>query len=762
MDPTGNTETGLETDGDVINIGDSPLDEEHFTLDPNSPNLVVDFMKHPETREALKKIVEETFEKFDSDWASCSEFRDKTAKNLALFNGFLPKKTFPFADSANAHVPILLENTLRLWSRIESEVFGDWMNICGAIGVTPLDKDEAEIVAIHSNWQFREDIPDFARQMRRAGYAFLLIGDFTVHSFWDPERRQNCHETLTPDEFVTPFAFVSTKPDYSDLPHYTKILRYYRHQMEARRDEWENVDKVLENSPMGWQDPDPTITEESADVAGIEIPTEISKDAPYVILQHEGWMTLPFQKKQNWCQLFVDYGTKRPLLLRVHEEGDWRDIERYNMQAKEMEAYRASVIQNQMAQDQVMQEGMGLVAQAAPDAPAYQAALVDKLAEGAPEVAAQLAPPLPPPQWLSDPNDLGAMPEKVRKTPIYMFTHGVCHEPMTGGLGFGPGRMLADHNRIANVALSQFADAATLNNASGMIVADGVDFDRPFAYGPGRINKAKVPAQDLHNSILPMQVGPPSQGLIEIAQLMMQTASSAAQSPGVLGGEAGKSGETYRGIATRVEQATKQISVIGRAFADSVRNVLQNNAKLNSVFLPDDQIMRIASGAMASMDSPPPRVTKEMYRRNYRIEIRSDLLFKADAERVAEADEILAMAMKIPPLAQDPPFVYAAIKASLEARHRRDLLPLLGPPPPSTGAPFNMMAPPMMGIQNVPTPPKNLPENQQGQGPPPPEQSPPQPIGPGGPRPNNPQGPGGPAPGPPPPGPNGAQQGASA
>lgn len=760
MDPTGNVETGTDQDEDVINIGENSLFSSSFTVNLDSPNLVVDFMKHPEGRKALKTLVEDAFQNFSDDWASNSESRDKTAKNLALFNGFLPKKSFPWADSANAHVPILLENILRLWSRIEGEVFGDWMNICGAMGVTPLDKDEAELIAMHMNWQLREDIPDFRRQLVRAGYAFLLIGDFSVHVYWDPERRQNCVETLTPDEFVVPFAFTSTKPDYSDLPHYTKVLRYYRHQVEARRDEWVDVDKVLDHSPMGWMDPEPTITQETADTVGVTIPTDISKEAPYVILQQEGWVTLPMQKKQNWCQLFVDYHTRRPLLLRVHEEGDWRDIERYNQQAQDMEAYRASVIQNQMAQEQVLREGAGLIQQAAPDAPGYQAALADKLIEGAPEAAAAVAPLLPPPDWLGDPNDLGAMPQPVRKVPIYMFVHGVCHESMTGGLGFGPGRMLADHNRIANVAISQYADAATLNNAFGLVVADGVDFDRPFVWGPGRINKAKVAPQDLKNAIMPLQAAPPSAGLIEIAQLMMQTASSAAQSPGVLGGDPGKSGETYRGIATRIEQATRQISVIGRAFADSVRQVLQNIAKLNSVFLPDDQVMRITSGILATMGNAPiPPVTKEMYRRNYRIEIRSDLLFKAEAERVAEADEILAMAMKIPPLAQDPPFVYAAVKGSLAARNRRDLLELLGPPPMPTGQPFNMMAPPMPGIQNVPTPPKNLPENQQGQGPPPPESGQ-QPIGPQGPRPNNPQGPGGPAPGPPPPGPNG--QGAEA
>lgn len=752
MDPTGVTTTGEdqgEEPNDVFNIDGLTDLNAPFAPDENSPNLVYDYMEHPEGRAALKRQTEDVLTTFETDWDSNAEYREKTAQILALLNGYLPKKSFPWQDSANAHVPILLENTLRLESRIEIDLFGDWSNVYGAVGVDPSSDDEAELVTLHLNWQCREDIPDFKRQARRALMGLLAIGDCCVDTFWDPERQQNRVETLTPDEFVTPFSFVSTMPDYSDLPHYTKVLRYYRHQVEARRDEWYDVDAILDKTTPNWDEVETPIADAVADVYGQDKSDDIMKGAPYVFLEYEGWLKLPNQKRDRFCRFVVDYCSKRPVMLRIHEEGDWRDIERYNRQAAELEAYKAAVAQHQMMSEQAMQQGMQLAGQAGQGAPEYTQELAARAMEAVPEL---VGPPPPAPDWV-DPEDPNPAPAPVRRIPIFMKAHGVCFEPMAGGLGFGPGRVLVEYNKAANTALSQYTDAATLANASGLIVADVVDFDRPFTWSPGKINKAKCSSAELQSAIMPMKAAPPSAELIQVVNLMMQSGQAAAQSPEVLGGAPGKSGETYRGIATRVEQATKQLSVIGRTCADLVRQVGQNLAKLNSVFLPDDQIMRLTQWAAATMAGPLPPVTKEMYRRNYRIEIRADLQFKADAERVAEADEILAMVLKIPVLAQDAPMVHAAARGSFEARHRRDMVALLGPAPKPTGFPFNWMPPPMMGGQpQAPQNPAGGPSTNGGQkqnGGSPPRQ----PMGPGAPPPNNPQGPGGPAPGPPPPGP---------
>jgi hypothetical protein len=610
-----------------------------------------------------------------------------------------------------------------------------------------MNKETAELIQIHSNWQFREQIADFKEQMVAGLMGFLGPGDVTFHSYFDDEMQMNRHVYLTMDEFVTPFTMVSRMPDYGDIPHYCKVLRYYRHQMQAMKGKWFGVDEVLEEDPSWDDEPEKPIRQGQAEVVGEEMPSDLSGDAPYTLLQYEGWLELPHQDKDRWCQVILDYRSHKVLSLKVHEEADWQDRVRFEQQQTEMTAYQAQMGQYQRAQaqhDEAMNQvtqGAGMVEQAHAAGempPEHAMGAVQHLHEMMPP---PLPPPPLPPSWLGD-------AEKVkppRMVPIRMFSHGKCFPPMSGSIGIGLGMLLADYNRAANVALSQFVDQATLGNAKGLIVADTVDFERPFSWAPGKINKAKgVSGIELKNAIMPLDPGAANPQLLQLVQLMQSNGSAAAQAPDVLSGESGKSGETYRGIATRIEQATKQLTVLGGRYVAVVTQVLKNNARLNAVFLRDEELFEVTQDAAQTMG--PMKITRDLYQRGYKFELTAKMDFSGTSERIAEADQILQMTTAFPPLMNDLPFFYQAVKGALSARRRRDLLPFLGPeamlPPPQT--PFGLMTPGPVG----PPPP--------GQGGPPspnqkgPEGHPPN-AGPEPPKQNNPQGPGGPAAGPPPP-----------
>lgn len=337
--------------------------------------------------------------------------------------------------------------------------------------------------------------------------------------------------------------------------------------------------------------------------------------------------------------------------------------------------------------------------------------------------------------------------------PIRMFSHGVCFEPMTGSLGLGLGRPLADYNRAANVALSQFTDAATLGNAKGFIVADTVDFERPFNWAPGKINKAKgVTGIELKNAILPIDPGAANPQLLQLVQLMQANGQAAAQAPDVLSGEPGKSGETYRGIATRIEQATKQLTVVGRRFANFVKQVLKNNARLNAVFLREEELFLATQDATRTMR--PLKVSKELYQRGYKFEIKADMTFAGKSERIAESDQIAQMWTAFPPMQQPggAPFLQLALKHCLEARGQREFVPYLGPIPPPPQTPFGLPPPGMM----MGAPPGGAPPQGQPGGNPASGEKPPEPPAAANPHQNSPQGVGGPAPGAPPPEPKAA------
>jgi hypothetical protein len=686
----------------LVDIGDGfDLEEEALDFDDDDPNLCEVFMATEEGKKALKKISDRVITDFDTDFEASRQYRERMADDLRLFMGDLPPKTFPFQNSANAHVPMMMENTIRLAFRLEDEIWGDGTNVFGVLPVGPGDEEIAQNLALHGNWQIREKITDFHRQFSRAVMLFCIAGDFAWHSYWDPVRRLNCHETLTPDEFITPYAFTTTRPDYSDLPHYTKIFRKYRHELQQMRDIWYDVDKVLDGKPPSFDDdPDESMREARAQVEGIEAEME-STAAPYKLLWYEGWLELPGRDRDHWCQVILDYRSKCVLQLTVHEETNWQDRIRFERQTAELQGFQQGMAMHTTAKDAAMQhaaqiqgtlqddgsnlQAIGEAGAVGPEALAHGAGILQQKAQMGQAHVAQMAaqvPPAPiPPPWLKDPENPNAQPEAPQKDPIYMFSHGVCVEPLTGNLGLSFGRIQADLNRAVDTVTSQFIDSATIANTSSFVTTDIVEFDSPLEIAPGKINKLQgVPPGQLEQNFMQLKFADPNPALMGLVDKWIGYAQTSGQAPDVLGGAAGKSGETAHGLEARIEQATKPISVAARHFCIAFRQVLANNARLNAIYLPDDEMISLVSQKTGEQQQVP--VSRDMYKRDYRVTISSDLRFASQAQRIAEADELVQLPGAVPALQQDLAYQYYTTVKALQARGRADVIPMLGGPPP--------------------------------------------------------------------------------
>lgn len=712
-DIPGEAETDVDEDEVELDAEGNEVEGDFF-YDEDDPNLVKAFLEHSEGRKALKDIAQKVVADFDSAWESTEEYRERMGADWKLFSGELPEKDWPFENAANAHVPIMLENISRLTARVEHEIFGNYTNIMGVMPTGPDDEQEADVLTLHGNWQLRTQIPDFQRQQARGILSFFVWGDVTAHSYFDEERGQNRHETLTPDEFVVPYVFVTTMPDYSDVPYRVKILYRYRHELQAMRDQWHDVDKVIDKRDPSWEDePESKLRFSVAETTGVHEPSE-EETAPYKLLQYEGWLELPNQNRDRFVQVILDYATRAVLKMSIHEEVDWKDRIRYERQWSELRQFQQARQQRQMlAEQQEMQAAeMGLP-----------------------------APPLDlpepePPEWLDDPDDPDAEPPMPDKKPIHMFAHGVCFENMVGSLGLSFGRMQADFNRMANVSINQFADAATLGNCWTLLTTETVQFKDGFSFGPGKVNKAVgTTGAELKNNIMELKPDGANPQLLQLADKAYTWGQSSIQSPDVLSGEPGKSGETYRGLASRIEQATKQLSVPAGRYANVfLRQILQNNARLNAVFLPEDEIQQVVDWKLGMMREI--RVGRHLYQRDYNVELRADMRFASEAQRISEADEIVQLAQNVPQLQGNMAFWYEAIKDALEARNKHKLVSLLGPAPPPPQTPFgiqpqqgmppappgaNAPAPPGGGQPQGPAPQQNGAQQPQGSAPAPPQ-----------------------------------------
>lgn len=681
--------------GDFLPTGEDAEEATEFEYDDMSPNLVPVFMGHTDGKQALREIARKVFDDFEEARESSQEYRDRMGRDWKLFSGELPPKDFPYTNSANAHVPLMCENMLRLTSRVEGELFGDFSRIYGVVPLSAAHEKEAKILEMHGNWQLREDIPDFSRQMSRAVLSFFVFGDVISHSFWDPETRRNKHEVLTPDDFFLPYLHVTTEPDFSDTPYYGKILRYYPHQLEARKNSWYDVDKVLGDEPPSWDDiPEALFRQSVAETTGISEPGE-QGNAPYTLIHYEGWLTLPGQSKQRFCQVIMEHHSRVLLSFTIHEEPEWRDKLRFDRELQELDEYRRAQGQFTMAEaayDANLARGRAKV-----QTPGIEDALRSELTD----TLDALPPPVMPvgPRWMKGKeDDLDLQPEPPIMSPIRMFAHGVCIENMAGAHGLSFGRMQADFNRAANVLTSQFIDAGTLSNCWTLLTTDVVKFDTPFQFAPGRVNKVRgLTGQELKANIMELKPAPANPQMLQMANQIYEWSSQAVQSPAVLSGEAGKSGETFRGLSSRIEQATKQIAVPSRRFSITwLKQVLMYNGRLNAIHLPESQVIEVVDPGNPLVQTI--RVDRDMYARGYKFSIRADLRFTSEGQKVQEKMELVQLPAVVPQLANNVAFVYEAVRQYLDARGDMRMIETLGPPPDAPQTPLGIPPPAPPGL----------------------------------------------------------------
>lgn len=652
-----------------------------FSFDESSPNLVDELEASEEGRALLKKCAKKVIDDFETAWDATEEYRQRIADNYKIYAGFLPPKDAPFKNASNAHIPILLEGISRLSARAYAEIFlaSDEVFIYQPTG--PADEIVADILTKHTNWQIKNQITDFSRQMHRALVTFYTNGDVTAHSFWDPFKGRICHEVLTSDEFVIPYVLVTTEPDYSDVPFKVKILSYHKGELKRMRGEWSHVDDVMERSKPGYDDePEFKLRMAHAEASGIVIPDD-DENAPYKLYQYDGSYAFPGEDRERAIQAVVDPVTRHVLRLFIREEPDWQDLARYEREVSEGEQYtqaQAAWEQDKAARDQFRLQL---------EDPAVNPMERDMVIQG---MDAEELPPPEPPAWMAAGKPA---PDQPKMVPIEMYSHGVCMENFLGSLGLSYGQILADVNRALNNNMNLFNDQASLANVSSWWIPDTFDIE-PGAidFSPGAINRVTgVDGNQIRNSMVEIKPSAANPQLVDVSKMLYEWGESSVAAAEILSGEPGKSGETARGVATRLEQALKQLSVSGHKFADFLVQLGRNNGKLNSMWLRDEELFYVTEEFARRGEQV--RVTPEMYQRSYKVTIRADLRFASQSQRVAEADQMIALPQTVLPLQQNLAWWWGATAKALKARGMHDMLPLLGPKPPDPQTPLGVAPP---------------------------------------------------------------------
>lgn len=736
-DETENAEVVDNEDGSVTVKMPAPPED----MPEEAYNLVPHFSGTDEGKKFLKKESARVLEEFEEDWDSCAPWRKKRMTRWRLLVGDLDPKSYPTEDCANVHIPLMLERVLRIVHRLYSEMFPDRDIVFTAIPSSAQFRDRADILTLHGNWQIRKESTDFFKQNRRALMEFVTHGDNIFYSYRDIPAKRNRHEALNCEEVVFPYHWKTTAVDMSDIPRKTRVLRKFKHELLdlEQAGVYAKVEEMLEREkePSFQKGPDLTVRPVVDKFEGKDAPVK-STAAPYSLYEYHGWSKLPGADRERPVTITIEPTTKWILSFCIREQDDWKDRARFKAQSDDLMQYQQVQQQHQQL-EQMHQQAIQLEMQLQtrlqqPDVAPDEAALLQQHLQ---TTAPPPPPPAPiPPSWMKP----GQMePDPVRTEPIENFSHGVCIENLDGSLGLGIGLLLEEFNKAANTAASQFTDSATYANVATMIMPDSVTMepgDRRLA--PGEIHRVRgVSAEQIQNAFKLIQFPPANGQLLEVIKLMVEAADGVSSAPDVLSGEPGKSNETYRGIATRVEQATKQLTVLAQNYLEMLSNVLRNNARLNAVFMDESEIKSIIDPR--TLEAKEIKIDRSLYLEDHDILFTADTRFGGRAAKIAEADQLLGMVTALPPqlgsMLFPPSFLYECIVRSLKARGVHDMVRFLGPRPPT---PTQLPGPP-------PGPPGAGPPGPPG-GPPGPGAAPSGPPPSGGP-PRGPRGPGGPPPG---------------
>jgi hypothetical protein len=239
-------------------------------------------------------------------------------------------------------------------------------------------------------------------------------------------------------------------------------------------------------------------------------------------------------------------------------------------------------------------------------------------------------------------------PEKVKAQPINMFSHQVCIENPDGSLGIGIGSLLQGANDSVDTMLNQYIDSATVDNAPATFVKDDVLPPGTTNISPGQVIRvSKYLPDGLDKAVFRLQGKGANDQLLKGIEMLLGGADGVSSAPDAMSGER-EGPETYRGFAGRIEQATKQLTIVAQNHIELLSQLIRNNARLNYQFMDEAELYQVLDPRTNKVQ----RITvkREMYEETFDVTFIADVRFASKAQKIAEWDDVLGMLTKgIPP-----------------------------------------------------------------------------------------------------------------
>lgn len=702
-------EPELPVDPDAAMEGVEPVKSVDSAVAGNAPETVnlVETLSVEDQEKYAKRVVED----YERDMKSGEKFRERRARIVRLALGDIPPpKDGEKFRLARIHYAIIMTANTRISTRIYDQQFpsnGEYF------GVKPTDADDLERavrLSKHMNWQVQHQIPEYVPNHDVLINQTTLYGSGFSYFGWSPSKGRPCHEICATDDIIMPYFWMRGKhdPSLAEVPRITRILRYYRHELEDMRDDgyYANIDELFkkidegQSTAAGDETNTPQKMREVIDRNdGTEKQTD-DPDAPRVVLEQHRWLKLPGSKKSRPVVCHVDLNSKTLLCLKIREDEDPQDKARFNREMKVNQAsYEAAIAQWKMdmmayfsGQSGTPAPLTGEMTQTAPPMPG------ETTAAGPPGMALPQQLPAPPQQPQPPPE-----PAPVKMVPINFFTHYICLPNPEGIYGLGIGSLLEGPNIAADTAASQFIDAATLaNTTTGYRSRQAKIRGGEFRIVPGEIVETDLSPDEVKGGggIHLLKFPEPSPGLLQMIKDQIEQGEKLSGAGDILSGEIGGSNMTATQAQIQISQALSQIAIINKRYTRSRTVEGQKLARLNAVYLDDKEYFYVVDPAK---NAPPEEVHvgRADYLMDTDVTVTADPRMASQPQRLQEAVSAIEMVSKIPLLQGNAPLWFALIKDAFTAMDRPNLIAAmdqgLAAPMPPPGAPPPPGMPPGAG-----------------------------------------------------------------
>lgn len=260
--------------------------------------------------EYLKRWGQTCREEYDADKDSRSEYDKRRAGWLKLFNGIRDPKNFPWEKASNVHIPLLAMAVLQFQARAydalipPKEIVKVWSTDGKAVNA-------GKRVAKYMNYQLQYEMDEWEEEMDRALLLVGMAGSAYKKTYWDWRNKVVKSETLTVDEFVTPYKCkrLEDSPRNSHVL-WTQLNDIRLYAVDQYYINTENILTPLSNYSQA--NPGPTYTEERDKAEGVQEPLEQYTNMRPIIEMHR---LLPISYDPLQRIFYENNGIEKPFIV---------------------------------------------------------------------------------------------------------------------------------------------------------------------------------------------------------------------------------------------------------------------------------------------------------------------------------------------------------------------------------------------------------------------------------------------------------------